>query len=127
MVRTTLILSVAMLASAPASAVTLMDSVPEPAPQGAPADPVTPNGPYGHHAIIKDFENTLRDGMQFASLKNAFNALPPVAGNAANVIAEPDAAAVPEPATWAMMLGGFGFAGLALRRRSLRTTASLSR
>ena len=27
-------------------------------------------------------------------------------------------AAVPEPATWAMMLGGFGLAGAALRRRS---------
>jgi hypothetical protein len=27
------------------------------------------------------------------------------------------AGAVPEPATWALMLGGFGFAGLSLRRR----------
>ena len=27
--------------------------------------------------------------------------------------------AVPEPATWALMLGGFGLAGAALRRRSL--------
>ncbi|MBL0000449.1 MAG: PEP-CTERM sorting domain-containing protein [Sphingomonadales bacterium] len=26
--------------------------------------------------------------------------------------------AVPEPATWAMMLLGFGFAGMMLRRRS---------
>ncbi len=28
-----------------------------------------------------------------------------------------DVAAVPEPATWAMMIGGFGFVGVALRRR----------
>lgn len=28
-----------------------------------------------------------------------------------------DAIAVPEPATWAMMIGGFGFAGAAARRR----------
>jgi hypothetical protein len=27
---------------------------------------------------------------------------------------------VPEPATWAMMLGGFGLAGMAMRRRSAR-------
>ena len=28
-----------------------------------------------------------------------------------------DVASVPEPATWAMMIGGFGLAGAALRRR----------
>ncbi len=30
-----------------------------------------------------------------------------------------DIAAVPEPATWAMMIGGFGFVGAAMRRRRL--------
>ena len=29
---------------------------------------------------------------------------------------------VPEPATWTMMIGGFGFAGVALRRRVLRSS-----
>jgi hypothetical protein len=40
------------------------------------------------------------------------------------VIASPDAAAVPEPAAWAMMVGGFALAGTALRRRAARATAS---
>jgi len=34
-----------------------------------------------------------------------------------NVIVTPTVAAVPEPATWAMMLTGFGIAGLSLRSR----------
>ena len=37
------------------------------------------------------------------------------------VVVEPTAA-VPEPATWAMMLGGFGLLGCAMRRRSTRVT-----
>ncbi len=32
--------------------------------------------------------------------------------------------AVPEPATWAMMILGFGFVGAAMRRRAIRTTVS---
>ncbi len=34
--------------------------------------------------------------------------------------------AVPEPATWAMMLAGMGLAGAAMRRRKVRTTLSFS-
>lgn len=34
--------------------------------------------------------------------------------------------AVPEPASWAMMLGGFGVAGAAMRRRRTRTNLSFS-
>ncbi len=33
------------------------------------------------------------------------------------------AVAVPEPASWALMIGGLGFVGGAMRRRALRTTA----
>lgn len=33
-------------------------------------------------------------------------------------------AAVPEPATWAMMIAGFGLAGAAMRRRNVRTSVS---
>ena len=32
------------------------------------------------------------------------------------------AAAVPEPATWALMIGGFGLAGFGMRRRKVATT-----
>ena len=34
--------------------------------------------------------------------------------------------AVPEPATWAMMLGGLGLAGAAMRRRRVRNSLSFS-
>lgn len=41
--------------------------------------------------------------------------------------AEPDvlpvAGAVPEPATWAMMIGGFGLTGFAMRRRQAAVAA----
>lgn len=34
--------------------------------------------------------------------------------------------AVPEPATWAMMIGGFGIAGVAMRRRARRVAVSFA-
>ncbi len=36
------------------------------------------------------------------------------------------AAAVPEPAAWAMMIGGFGLVGAAMRRRRITTTVKLA-
>jgi hypothetical protein len=36
----------------------------------------------------------------------------------------PNVAAVPEPATWALMLFGFGFLGAAMRRRSKKTNVT---
>jgi hypothetical protein len=44
--------------------------------------------------------------------------LPPV------VITEVPTSAVPEPASWAMMLAGFGLVGGAVRRRSMARVAS---
>src|SRR3546814_469909 len=37
----------------------------------------------------------------------------------------PPAAAIPEPATWAMMIAGFGLTGIALRRRARRPVSQL--
>jgi hypothetical protein len=39
-------------------------------------------------------------------------------------VAVPAVLPVPEPSSWAMMLGGFGLAGMALRRRSRKTFAT---
>ena len=51
-------------------------------------------------------DQTSFTGLQFAANQNAFE------------IDSMNVAAVPEPATWAMMIGGFGLIGLAMRRRS---------
>jgi hypothetical protein len=45
-------------------------------------------------------------------------------GNSGIGVGTPSVDAVPEPATWAMMIGGFGLVGGALRRR--RSLASVS-
>ncbi|HWW65777.1 MAG TPA: PEPxxWA-CTERM sorting domain-containing protein [Sphingomonadaceae bacterium] len=52
-------------------------------------------------------------GLQFNANQNAFE------------IDSMNVAAVPEPATWAMMIGGFGLIGLSMRRRS-RTRVAVS-
>ena len=119
MVRTAFILSLAMLTAAPAAAATLMDWAPDPAPQRAPAVP-TPGGPLGH-INIENYENTIKGDIIMTSFGSA-----PVASSDLAPALAPNVAAVPEPATWAMMLGGFGLAGFALRRRALKATASLS-
>ncbi|HEU4970079.1 PEPxxWA-CTERM sorting domain-containing protein, partial [Sphingomonas sp.] len=120
MVRTVLVLSIALLASAPVSAAVLMDSAPT-APANRPALPPSPSGAPRGHVMIENFENTIKDDMIFAS----YGA--PSPAPAAEIVANADVTAVPEPATWAMMLGGFGLAGAVLRRGAIRTTASLLR
>jgi hypothetical protein len=119
MVRSALILSLAMLAATPASAVVLMDSVPT-APANRPAPPPGASGGPRGHVMIENFENTLKGDMNVAS-EDATTAA------AAAIIATPNITAVPEPETWAMMLGGFALAGAALRRRAFRITVSPSR
>jgi len=44
-----------------------------------------------------------------------------LAGATLSIMANP-LAAVPEPATWAMMIGGFGLAGMAMRRRQTKVS-----
>ena len=109
--RTAIFLSLGMLAAAPAAAAVLMDSAPA-APVNRPVLPPSANGLPRGHVVIENFENTLKDDMDFAS----YDAAP------AAVVAAPNVAAVPEPATWAMMLGGF--AGAAIRRRAVRALPS---
>ncbi|WP_232328623.1 MULTISPECIES: PEPxxWA-CTERM sorting domain-containing protein [Sphingomonas] len=47
-------------------------------------------------------------------------------GFASVTLGAPSPAAVPEPATWAMMIGGFGLAGSAARRRTTRAARVLA-
>ena len=79
-----------------------------------------------------EFTNVASDGYEFRALRSA----PALAGmqtltvsgtsggNAAysgTLAFAAATAAVPEPATWALMIGGFGIAGGALRRRQRQT------
>lgn len=126
MVRSMLALFAAATVAAPATAATLMDFIP-PVVEREPVPVTNPGGPRGH-VLIEDFENTLRAGMQYDHMRNGLDeGVQPVANE--NLVPLPPVAtaAVPEPLTWAMMLAGFAVVGGALRRRSLKTTASLSR
>lgn len=51
-------------------------------------------------------------------LTGTFTLINPFFGNGTLTISPVAAGAVPEPATWAMMLAGFGAIGFAMRRRS---------
>ena len=55
--------------------------------------------------------------LQFTSVDDPSSAFGPVIGGVSV------SGAVPEPATWALMLGGFGLAGVALRRRRMALAA----
>lgn len=46
--------------------------------------------------------------------------------NLDNFVVDRAVAAVPEPATWAMMVGGFGMMGVAMRRRRRQATVALA-
>lgn len=50
-----------------------------------------------------------------------------VEGRVGNQILASASGAVPEPASWALMIGGFGLVGAALRRRSTATTFGASK
>lgn len=44
----------------------------------------------------------------------------PASGSRQNPVPAPTPAPIPEPATWLLLIGGFGLVGLALRRRARR-------
>ena len=44
--------------------------------------------------------------------------------NGVQILTSPTVSAIPEPATWAMMIAGFGMVGAAIRRRQSLTTAT---
>ena len=54
------------------------------------------------------------------------NTFSPGSSSYVTVTTSPVAAAVPEPATWAMMIGGFGAVGGAMRYRRRKTTVSFA-
>jgi len=49
----------------------------------------------------------------------------PTTGNAGIFLDAISVSAAPEPATWMMMIGGFGVAGVAMRRRRRETLATV--
>ena len=78
-----------------------------------------PNQSIAYKSDVFDVENAIEAdfALAFSSISSAFVAKSGV-GTAfeANVVGT-FAAAVPEPATWAMMIAGFGMVGFAARRR----------
>lgn len=125
MVRSMLALFAAAIVAAPATAATLMDFVP-PVQDREPVPVSNPGGPRGH-VVIEDLENTLRSGMQYDHMRGGLDdGAQPSVGETVTALPPVATAAVPEPLTWAMMLAGFAVVGGALRRRTSRTTASLS-
>lgn len=83
-----------------------------------------------------DFDSVYFNGIQLTGITGALNevvfanSVPIVAGQLNEIIINGESrgngsyagqgtfAPVPEPAAWAMLIGGFGFAGMALRRRT---------
>jgi len=70
-----------------------------------------------------DVELALRNSLQLSGRGTGSFATSTIFGTGApgQVVLPPPTGAVPEPATWAMMIGGFGLIGGAMRRRGQQT------
>ncbi len=71
----------------------------------------------GAGALANTYLSNVRTGAWSGDV-NAVRVLVSTGNNSQNQIYLAAATAVPEPATWAMMLGGFGLMGAAMRRRA---------
>jgi hypothetical protein len=76
----------------------------------AQADTVSPEGPHGARDAVADLSNTSKLTIDIVS-----GSYTTVSGH--DYSSTVAAGAVPEPATWAMMIAGYGLLGAAARRR----------
>jgi hypothetical protein len=70
------------------------------------------------------FGGTAADAFFTLTTKNNPDGLPGGSNTAVYTLGSVTVPAVPEPATWAMMLGGFGLLGATMRRRARTTRAT---
>ena len=75
-------------------------------------------------AYASNFRDAIPDDVGLGSVRSSVNFGGTTTGNYARFTLA-NAGAVPEPATWAMMIGGFGLIGAA-RRRRVRATAAVA-
>jgi hypothetical protein len=118
--------------------------------ENPPPPPVAPNGPPPSNKVVQFFPNsdpyltelqlTFANSLQVASANDpivgassyecqgSFGCLYPTGGVTRYLVSGfASAGAVPEPATWAMMLIGFGGLGLALRTARRRALPAMAR
>jgi hypothetical protein len=80
-----------------------------------------PSGPGDYFTIGLGLSFTATSsGNLFGLINDCFGCFPDNSGGYQTTLAEVQA--VPEPASWAMMIGGFGLAGAFMRRRVARTS-----
>jgi hypothetical protein len=76
---------------------------------------------FNHSATFEETKAFAGGGAGPYSVTTRYTLNAPTRGNSLNTIAM---AAVPEPATWGLMIAGFGGAGAMLRRRRQVATAA---
>jgi PEP-CTERM motif len=100
-------------------------------PQGQPAAGRQRFGDYSSVSLDPTNDNRFYVINQFADLFNNVAGSPPGFARYGTFIGiiginQAVGGGVPEPATWAMMIVGFGFAGAAVRRRRMRVNVSFA-